>query len=147
MRKRFDWDDPRLTAYVLGELSERERAEIEAELAKNDVAREIVAQIRETADLLTSELQEEPSPALTPEQRAAVLGWTGRAAPRRFGRFFVLVTSAAACLVVVAGAAYKVYLSQRPSPTRQLAMITEEAELSSKSERGAIMEDKSAPVG
>ena len=66
MSKRFDVNDPRLTAYALGELDEKDRAEVEAELAKNQAAREAVAEIHAAADLLTRELQQEPAGALAP---------------------------------------------------------------------------------
>ena len=66
MNKHFDLDDPRLTAYVLGELDEAERAEIEAELERNEAARDAVAEIRVMADMLTRELQNEPGESLTP---------------------------------------------------------------------------------
>jgi len=129
MSKQFDENDPRLTAYVLGELSEAERAEVEAELARNETARTIVAEIRQTAELLTRELQQEPDAALAPEQRAAVLDRPRRAEPsrRRFGRFFVLVTSAAACLALFAGVAYMVYMSRERSAGTQLVLLGESA--------------------
>jgi len=114
MNRHFDPDDPRLTAYVLGELDEADRAEIEAELERNEDAREAVAEIRAMADMLTRELQNEPHETLTPEQRAAVLEGPGRqASPRRFGRYFALVTGAAACLALFAGVAYMSYTRSR----------------------------------
>ena len=129
MRKQFDWDDPRLTAYVLGELSERERAEVDAELAKNATARKVVAEIRQMADILTEELGQEAVRALTPEQRAAILGWPGRRAAPRFNRFFVLVTSAAACMLAFAGVVYRTHVSQeRRTRGREIAMVTEDME-------------------
>ena len=78
MSKRFDANDPRLTAYALGELDESECAAIEAEQARNKAAREIVEEIRATASLLTHELQQDPAGELAPEQRAAILA-NGRA--------------------------------------------------------------------
>jgi Ca-activated chloride channel family protein len=129
MRKRYDWDDPRLTAYVLGELSDRERAEVDAELANNATARKVVAEIREMSDLLTEELGQEPSPALSPEQRATILGWSGRrAVAPRFNRFFVLVASATACLLAFAGVVYRTHvLQERRATGPEIAMLTEDA--------------------
>lgn len=54
----IDPKDPRLTAYALGELeSEDERIEIEKALDGSEELTQIVAQIRQTAALMTEELQ------------------------------------------------------------------------------------------
>ncbi len=50
-------DDPILTAYALGELSEVDRRAVEAELAMNREARAAVNEIRATANLLSQQLQ------------------------------------------------------------------------------------------
>src|SRR5262249_9688493 len=65
-------DDPKWTAYVLGELSDAERAQVETELESSSVAREVVAEIRLAIDLLKHELAEEQPIALAPEQRRAI---------------------------------------------------------------------------
>lgn len=65
-------NDPKLTAYALGELDEKERAEIEAQLAQSKELRHAVDEIRDTADLLTAELVGEPSISLSADQRAAI---------------------------------------------------------------------------
>jgi Ca-activated chloride channel homolog len=65
-------DDPRWTAYVLGELSDADRAEVEQELESSPEAREIVDEIRMMTMLLKDELAKEPSPSLVPDQRRAV---------------------------------------------------------------------------
>ncbi|MBI3864245.1 MAG: von Willebrand factor type A domain-containing protein [Planctomycetia bacterium] len=66
-------DDPRLTAYALGELDPTEQQEVERLLAESADARSAVKEIRELAGLLTAELKHEPAPALTATQRAAIL--------------------------------------------------------------------------
>jgi Ca-activated chloride channel family protein len=71
-------DDPRLTAYALGELDEFEREEIEAELKTDEAARQEVERIRRAAGILREELDAEPCPRLAPEQRAVI---EERAAP------------------------------------------------------------------
>jgi hypothetical protein len=48
-------DDPRLTAYALGELSESERREIERELARSPELRSALEEIRATAAKLAEE--------------------------------------------------------------------------------------------
>ena len=52
-------DDPKWTAYVLGELSDAECAEVERELESSAEAREIVDEIRMTTTLLKDELANE----------------------------------------------------------------------------------------
>jgi len=56
----FDTNDPRLTAYALGESDPAERSEIEQLLADCEEARNHVAEIRQTAQWLAAELQKEP---------------------------------------------------------------------------------------
>lgn len=65
-------DDPRLTAYVLDELSPAERTEIERELARNPAARAAVEEIRQTTDQLLAELSTEPELYLRADQRQAL---------------------------------------------------------------------------
>jgi anti-sigma factor RsiW len=68
----FQPDDPRLTAYALGELDPNERAEVEAMLAESSEARVALEEIRETIGLLSGELTFEPALTLTMTQRQAV---------------------------------------------------------------------------
>ena len=53
-------DDPRLTAYALGELSGDERAAVEAALRENPALRSVVADVRMTARYLEAALAAEP---------------------------------------------------------------------------------------
>jgi Ca-activated chloride channel family protein len=64
-------DDPRLTAYALGELDGAEKAEVEQRLANDAEARQLVSETRALAAQLTSELSAAPE-ALTDERRAAI---------------------------------------------------------------------------
>ena len=61
----FDTNDPRLTAYALGEIDPAERSEIEQLLADREEARNYVAEIRQTAQWLAAELQKEPETVST----------------------------------------------------------------------------------
>ena len=61
----FDTNDPRLTAYALGEIDPAERSEIEQLLADREEARNYVAEIRQTAQWLAEELQKEPETVST----------------------------------------------------------------------------------
>ncbi len=70
---RIDPSDPRLTAYALGELeNEDERLEIEKALQNSEELTRVVAQIRQTADLVMEELQKEPSPGLSREHQQRI---------------------------------------------------------------------------
>src|SRR5271157_2136422 len=61
----FDTNDPRLTAYALGEIDPSERSAIEQLLADCEEARNYVAEIRQTAQWLAEELQKEPETVST----------------------------------------------------------------------------------
>ncbi|HEY2250321.1 MAG TPA: von Willebrand factor type A domain-containing protein [Planctomycetaceae bacterium] len=66
-------DDPRLTAYALGELDPTEQAALERLLAGSPAAQAAVREIRELAGVLTTELRQEPALELTARQREAIL--------------------------------------------------------------------------
>ncbi|MBX3440113.1 MAG: zf-HC2 domain-containing protein, partial [Planctomycetaceae bacterium] len=65
-------DDPRLTDYVLGELSDDQREAVEAHLAASPESRRAVEELQGLTAQLFEALQAEPTPALTDEQRAAI---------------------------------------------------------------------------
>ncbi len=100
-------DDPRLTAYALGELDEAGRAEIEAQLAASDEARREVGAITEAAHLLESALQAESSPELSASRRDAIRAHVQTRRParltflRRAAVWLVLVGAAIAALAIV----------------------------------------------
>ncbi len=77
----FDPDDPRLTAYALGELEGDERATVEALLAENPDARRFVSETRALGDLLSEQFRSEPSPGLADEHKAAIETELSRPAP------------------------------------------------------------------
>lgn len=66
-------DDPKLTAYALGELPDHECAAVEAALAESPECLKAVEAIQTFAGQLTGELQQESAAALTPEQVQAVI--------------------------------------------------------------------------
>lgn len=96
-------DDPRLTAYALGELDEAGCKAIEAELKNSPECRCAVEEIREAAALLTTELATEELPDLTFAQQRKIenqLRATGR--QPWFARWRVLIYglgAATACLM------------------------------------------------
>ncbi len=111
----IDPNDPKLTAYALGELDDTERAEVEAQLKESEAARQTVNEIRKTAALLTRELKAEPALALSDDQRNAieakaeqVYGGGKKPAPvKRFSlRRWWIPTSVAASLLIVGFVGY-----------------------------------------
>ncbi len=68
----FTPEDPRLTAFVLGEIDDSDRAAIEQLLETSPEAQAVVKEIEETIGVLKEGLASEPTPELTAEQRAAV---------------------------------------------------------------------------
>ena len=79
-------DDPRLTAYALGELEPAEVREVEALLAEDAQARAAVQEIRATASRLTEALRNEAAGVVAAAARRAVSrrgAGTHRANPRR----------------------------------------------------------------
>jgi len=103
----IDPKDPRLTAYALGELeSEDERIEIEKALDGSEELTQIVAQIGQTAALMTEELQKEPSPGLAPKHQQRIeseLQGPGGFFSLHVGKWaFGGALAAAACLIFAA---------------------------------------------
>jgi Ca-activated chloride channel family protein len=69
----FNPDDPKYTAYVLDELSEADRATVEAEMLANPQAAALVREIHMTTNELAGAFKSESLPQLTAAQRDAVL--------------------------------------------------------------------------
>lgn len=69
---KIDPNDPRLTAYALGELTEAERVAFEQELTGDADARAEAGRIRNAAGILTETLDAEACPRLSVAQRQAV---------------------------------------------------------------------------
>jgi Ca-activated chloride channel homolog len=90
----MDRNDPRLTAYALGEMDAQERAEFERILETDPAARAEVEAIRALGGKLAVELADAPAPALTVAQRASV----AKAARRRVP-LAILLMPVAACLI------------------------------------------------
>jgi Ca-activated chloride channel family protein len=109
------YNDPRLTAYALGELEGDERAAVEAELQTDAAARVAVDEIRATVRQLEAALAAEPMPrikliAAPSAQRAAIIPgrdpWKLDGGPwRNLVRFpqayYVVAGLAAACFAVM----------------------------------------------
>jgi Ca-activated chloride channel family protein len=67
------WNDPRITAYVLGELSGDERAKFESEIAINAELATAVEEARVLTVQLQSHFAQEPGPPLDAARRHAIL--------------------------------------------------------------------------
>jgi Ca-activated chloride channel homolog len=68
---RFE-NDPRLTAFALGELEGAEREEIEKLIAEHPRARAIVDEMRELGELVATKLATETTPGLTEKQHQRI---------------------------------------------------------------------------
>jgi Ca-activated chloride channel family protein len=109
----IDANDPRWTAYVLGELeNEQDRAEIEEILNQSEGARRLIAEIQGTALLLASELQDEPSEGLLPQQRQRIeakIGAGGRWFSLRNPWVLAATASTATLLLLVLATGHRIY--------------------------------------
>ena len=115
----------RLTAYVLGELSEAERLVVERELAHSPEARGELAELQATSSLLFAALQSEPTPPRFPAIAAALLAAAEQSPPEqtvttvssyhppRARAGFALVS------IVVAAAAMLLVLCSLPNPSER----------------------------
>jgi Ca-activated chloride channel family protein len=119
------WNEPRITAYALGELSGEERAKFESEIALNADLAAAVAEARVLTEQLQSHFAKEPGPPLEEARRqviladshasAAVAG-TDRPWFKRHGWQFAI---AASLLLLVVGISV---LAARTAGKRELAM-------------------------
>ncbi len=118
-------EDPRLTAYALGELGPRARAEIERLVARDPEARKFVEETRAFARDLGAALAPEEAPELDPDRIRAIrlaayenAETRGRAWGWFFHPAFAWSAGCAAALVLIAGLA--VPASQRARPARHM---------------------------
>src|SRR6185503_428763 len=103
-------NDPRITAYALGELDAAEAAAVEAALRDQPALVRTIEDIRATARVVEAELASEPALSLTPAQRARIQQPPARqlAAPsqplifRSRSLWAGVAIAAAACLAIAA---------------------------------------------
>ncbi len=67
------WNDPRITAYALGELPDDEKEQFEAELATNTELVAAVAEVQSLTEQLQTHFTQEPIPGLDVARRKAIL--------------------------------------------------------------------------
>lgn len=103
-------EDPRLSAYALGEMDSAEVKEFEALLEKDPAARAEVEALRQMAGMLASKLQAEPAEAMSESARAKVVAAAETNVvplPRSRRRVVAArLAKIAAVLLVVAGVVY-----------------------------------------
>ncbi len=92
-------DDPRLTAYALGELDEAEVARVERAVETDEACRAAVDEVRALAQVLERELASESPPELTAVHRAAIATRAKRAS-RLLPKVVLSVASAAAAVLL-----------------------------------------------
>ena len=99
-------NDPRLTAYVLGELDEQESKLIEAAISESPELEAVVNEIRETTLLLTDEFRAEANVGLLDDQKSSIQTQAKAPATKSQRNGFLLQNwawlAAAACLVAIA---------------------------------------------
>jgi Ca-activated chloride channel homolog len=98
---KVDSDDPRLTAYALGELEGEERTQLAAAVAADPALQAIVEEIRDTAARLTAALEAEPMPAPTLPLRVEPYRTVRPARIFRFPYWGIAAAAVAASLAVV----------------------------------------------
>src|SRR5436190_1292981 len=132
----FNPDDPKWTAYVLGELEDSERAEVESLLDSSEEARAYVEELRVATGALEHELKEfkigfppeinaELAASLTDAQRAAIQAAAGSANTASNIRWFrqpqahqaVLGVLAIAAMILIAIAIPSVWKAEKSNGT------------------------------
>jgi len=120
-------DDPKLTAYALGELDEAGRAAIEAELEKSPECRQAVEEIRQSAAMLAEEFSTEELPDLTFARQRSIENQLRKPAERTplFSWQRLLFYGAAASVVVVLGAMLLPTVSKSKRPANEMVSLRE----------------------
>jgi Ca-activated chloride channel family protein len=114
-------DDPRLTAYALGEMEAVERHEFEKLLAADPAARAAVEEIRAAGDALSAALEHEPVPAVSVAPPARRIDDGPRKPGRilRFPQFYYMASGlAAACFAL-----FFAYWQHNQPPPRNVVEI------------------------
>jgi len=127
---KFDPNDPQWTAYVLNELNDRERADVEREIARNPEAKKLVDEIRSVTGELSSAFARESEIELEAAQRSKIQQSAKRSPAGNVLRFpgwaSIAISAAAALVVAVIGFQHKVKEQSVPESTAQGAAAAEE---------------------
>ncbi len=116
----FDPNDPRLTAYALGELDSSQRESVETLLKESDEARQAVEEIRLTAGWLSRELHHEretysPPPSLNHQPLTAQVAKPSPA-PRSWWSRNALKLGSLAALLLVSVGLFRLAIAPRGEP-------------------------------
>jgi Ca-activated chloride channel family protein len=141
-----EFDESRLTAYVLGELDENDRKAIEEQLQASPELRAEVEEIRRTVEFISGEFASEEPAVLTDTQRGEIESKAGMR--RRFSfpmRYRWVAAAAAACLVFAVLLRWDASLvPDEPPPPPQLPQ-TSEPEISNLGAKATSQETTSNP--
>lgn len=113
----FNPDDPRWTAYALGELDPAERARLDQVCATDAAARKYVEDIRALAGGLKTALATEPALELRPDQKVTLQAKAESPSILRFPLHWALSLGAAAALVLIIG--YTLFETRPPQLAQQ----------------------------
>jgi Ca-activated chloride channel family protein len=117
----IDRDNPKWTAYVLGELEASERAALEAELESSEEAREFVQELRLAASIMKEGLALQADATLTPEQQFSIQAASSARPPKPwFARPLAWTGGLAAAAVLLAAISIPSLLRSRQVPTQPL---------------------------
>jgi Ca-activated chloride channel family protein len=75
------WNDPRITAYALGELTPQERQQFEAEMAASQALAAAVSETSALTNQLKSHFASETTPPLDAQRRSAILSQSAGSSP------------------------------------------------------------------
>ncbi|MDD2763964.1 MAG: von Willebrand factor type A domain-containing protein [Opitutaceae bacterium] len=132
---RLNPDDPRLTAYALGELEDDERIRIEAAVAADPALQDAVIEIRITAGRLSAALEAEPLPQSVPLAHHEAYHTVRPARVFRFPYWGMAALAAAACLALVF-ALRELPQAQKNARQQAAALAGQTAAQSSEAEKG-----------
>ena len=129
-------DDPRLTAYALGELNADDRLLVEQWLAENPAARAEIEQVQALAVTLTAQLQAEPVPSLSgvrPDCVALMQPTTAaKRTHRAWRRAAISVSAMSVCAVGLWGGKLVLDRLAPPSPAVAANLDASHSEMRSK---------------
>lgn len=135
------WNDPRITAYTLGELSPEEIAQFESEMASNPSLAAAVDEARALTDQLKSLFASETTPALDAERRDSILAQSAAVSYNRLNdsrlndkpwwkRRWVELAVAASLIFIVIGLSLPVVNSPRMATLSTGERATQQAPVS-----------------
>ena len=124
----IDFDDPKWTAYALGELDAEQRAECEQILKANPEARAYVESLREAIGSIETELAAQPAPQLDDLQRKRIENAAKSSAKPSRKRWWFAGSAAAASVAALVFAGKTLSSQDAAVGTARQEMLVEQAE-------------------